>query len=147
MVIMSRLPICHSYSPLPQNTTNSISQIETILLNYSKDDDDIHNILLNMNKMTKKFLKLNQKLSILSKGDEKELEKIYAEKTGKYKELKEMLIEDLEKFIKPLREKRKEFAKDIPKALSILKAGGEKAKKVAVKKMEEVREKIGVKVY
>ncbi|MBI3888753.1 tryptophan--tRNA ligase [Candidatus Nomurabacteria bacterium] len=79
--------------------------------------------------------------------DEKELEKIYAEKTGKYKELKELLIEDLEKFIAPMREKRKEFAKDIPKALAILKAGGEKAKKVAEVKMEEVREKIGVKIY
>ena len=78
---------------------------------------------------------------------ESELEKIYKEKTGKYKELKELLIEDLEKFIAPLREKRKEFAKDIPGALEILKAGGEKAKKVASKKMEEVREKIGVKVY
>jgi tryptophanyl-tRNA synthetase len=79
--------------------------------------------------------------------DEKELEKIYTEKTGKYKELKELLIEDLEKFIAPLREKRKEFAKDIPKALVILKAGGEKAKKVAEAKMEEVREKIGVNIY
>lgn len=78
---------------------------------------------------------------------ENELNKIYKEKSGKYKELKEMLIEDLEKFIAPLREKRKEFAKDIPKALVILKTGGEKAKKVASKKMEEVREKIGVKVY
>ena len=48
---------------------------KAILLNYSKNDEDIHNILLIMNKMTKKFLKLNQKLSILSKGDEKELEK------------------------------------------------------------------------
>ncbi len=79
--------------------------------------------------------------------DEKELEKIYTEKTGKYKELKELLIEDLEKFIAPLRENRKEFAKDIPKALAILKAGGEKAKKVAEAKMEEVREKIGVNIY
>lgn len=79
--------------------------------------------------------------------DENELKKIYEEKSGKYKELKELLIEDIEKFIKPLREKRKEFAKDIPKALAILKAGGEKAKKVASKKMEEVREKIGVNVY
>jgi tryptophanyl-tRNA synthetase len=78
---------------------------------------------------------------------ENELKKIYEEKTGKYKELKELLIEDLEKFIKPLREKRKEFAKDIPKALAILKAGGEKAKKVAEAKMQEVREKIGVKIY
>jgi tryptophanyl-tRNA synthetase len=78
---------------------------------------------------------------------ESELKPIYESKTGKYKELKELLIEDLEKFIAPLREKRKEFAKDIPKALAILKAGGEKAKKVAAAKMDEVREKIGVKVY
>ena len=78
---------------------------------------------------------------------ENQLEKIYKEKNGKYKELKELLIEDLEKFIAPLREKRKEFAKDVPKALAILKAGGEKAKKIASKKMEEVREKIGVNVY
>ncbi|MBI2627660.1 tryptophan--tRNA ligase [Candidatus Nomurabacteria bacterium] len=76
-----------------------------------------------------------------------ELLPIYESKAGKYKELKELLIEDLEKFIAPLREKRKEFAKDIPKVLAILKAGGEKAKKIASKKMNEVREKIGVKVY
>lgn len=76
-----------------------------------------------------------------------ELLPIYEEKTGKYKELKELLIEDLEKFIAPLRERRREFEKDIPKALAILKAGGEKAKKIAGAKMEEVREKIGVNVY
>ena len=76
-----------------------------------------------------------------------ELDPIYKEKTGKYKELKELLIEDLEKFIAPLREKRKEFEKDIPKALAILKAGGEKAKKIASVKMDEVRKKIGVDVY
>lgn len=76
-----------------------------------------------------------------------ELDPIYKAKTGKYKELKELLIEDLERFIAPLREKRKEFEKDIPKALAILKTGGEKAKKIAAKKMEEVRKKIGVDVY
>src|SRR3989344_9280703 len=68
--------------------------------------------------------------------DEAELNKIYKEKTGKYKELKEMLTEDLEKFIAPLREKRKKFERDIPRVLTILKEGGEKAKKVASKKME-----------
>ncbi len=78
---------------------------------------------------------------------EAELRKIYESKAGKYKELKELLIEDLEKFVAPLREKRKEFAKDVPKALAILKAGGEKAKEVASQKMDEVREKIGVNVY
>ena len=76
-----------------------------------------------------------------------ELLPIYESKAGKYKELKELLIEDLEKFIAPLRERRKKFEKNIPKALAILKEGGERAKKVASKKMEEVREKIGVKVY
>lgn len=78
---------------------------------------------------------------------EDELKKIYAEKSGKYKELKELLIENLEKFIAPLRERRKEFEKDIPKALAILKEGGEKAQKIAGIKMEEVRTKVGVKVY
>jgi len=76
-----------------------------------------------------------------------ELLPLYESKVGKYKELKEMLIEDLEKFIAPLRKRRKEFEKNIPKALEILKAGGIQAKKVAGAKMNEVREKIGVKVY
>ena len=78
---------------------------------------------------------------------EEELKKIYEEKAGKYQELKEMLIEDLEKFIAPLREKRKEFEKDVPGALAILRSGGERAKAVAKAKMDEVREKIGVKIY
>jgi len=76
-----------------------------------------------------------------------ELLPLYESKAGKYKELKEILIEDIEKFTAPLREKRKELAKNIPKAFSILEAGGEKAKKIASRKMEEVREKIGVKIY
>ena len=78
---------------------------------------------------------------------EGELKKVYEEKKGKYKEIKEMLIEDLERFIAPMREKRKEFEKNIPKLMEILKEGKEKAKKIASQKMEEVREKIGVKLY
>lgn len=78
---------------------------------------------------------------------EEELRKIYEEKTGRYKELKELLIEDLEKFIAPLRERRKEFEKDIPGALKILKEGGARAKEVASAKMAEVRRRIGVDVY
>ncbi len=76
-----------------------------------------------------------------------ELLPLYESKKGKYKELKELLIKDLDKFITPLRERRKEFEKDIPKALLVLKEGGERAKKVASAKMAEVREKVGVKVY
>jgi len=76
-----------------------------------------------------------------------ELLPLYESKAGKYKELKEILIEDIEKFIAPLREKRKELAKNVPKVLEILKEGSKQAKTVASKKMEEVREKIGVKIY
>jgi tryptophanyl-tRNA synthetase len=75
---------------------------------------------------------------------ESELKELYETNKGKYKILKEALIEDLEKFIAPMRERRKEFEKDIPKALQILKAGGERAKEVASKKMAEVKEKLGV---
>lgn len=78
---------------------------------------------------------------------ESELKQIYKEKAGKYKDLKEALIEDLEKFIAPLREKRKEYENDIPGALAILKKGGEKARAIASAKMEEVKQKIGVQVY
>ena len=77
---------------------------------------------------------------------EAELKKIYEEKKGKYKEMKELLIDDLEKFIAPMREKRKELEKDIPKVLAILKEGNQKAKKIASVKMEEIREKIGIKI-
>ncbi|HWA31899.1 MAG TPA: tryptophan--tRNA ligase [Candidatus Paceibacterota bacterium] len=75
-----------------------------------------------------------------------ELLPIYEAKAGKYKELKEMLIEDIEKFIAPMRERRKKLEKNIPKALGLLKKGGARAKKIAEKKMKEVREKIGVRV-
>lgn len=78
---------------------------------------------------------------------ESELEKIYTENAGKYKVLKELLIEDLEKFIAPMREKRKAWESKLPEALTILKAGGEKMKKKAEIKMQEVREKIGVNIY
>ena len=77
---------------------------------------------------------------------EVELKEIYENKKGKYKEMKDLLIEDLEKFIAPMRERRKELGKDIPKVLQILKEGKEKAKKIASKKIDEVREKIGVKI-
>jgi len=35
-----------------------------ILLNYSKDDEDIHEILVKMNDLTKKFKELNKKISV-----------------------------------------------------------------------------------
>ena len=77
---------------------------------------------------------------------EGELEDLYEKNKGKYKILKETLIEDIEMFIKPMRERRQALEKDLPNVLKILKEGGEKAKKVADIKMREVKEKIGVEV-
>lgn len=64
-----------------------------------------------------------------------------------YKESKEILIKNISAFIAPMREKRAEIAKDENMVLDILKEGGKKAQKIAGEKMEEVREKIGVKLY
>ena len=79
--------------------------------------------------------------------DEASLNALYEEKKGKYKDLKEALIEDIDQFIAPMREKRKYFEKNKKKVLKILEKGGKKANKIAEKKMDEVKEKIGVKLY
>ena len=75
---------------------------------------------------------------------EQELEKLYEEKKGKYKELKEALIEDIIAFISPLREKRKELAKNPEQVIDLLRTGAEKAKQSAKLKMQEVRERVGI---
>ncbi len=76
-----------------------------------------------------------------------ELDALYEEKKGKYKDLKEALIADLKAFIGPLREKRKEIEGDMDYVLNVIKEGSEKAREVANKKLAEVKEKIGVKLY
>lgn len=75
---------------------------------------------------------------------EAELEKLYEEKKGKYKELKEALIEDVIAFITPLREKRKELAKNPEQVIDLLRTGAEKAKQSAKLKMQEVRKNVGI---
>ena len=75
---------------------------------------------------------------------EVELADLYAKNAGKYKILKEVLIEDVDAFIKPLRERRESFAKNVDAVAGILAKGSEAANAVAVKKLLEVKEKIGV---
>jgi len=72
------------------------------------------------------------------------LNALYEEKKGKYQFLKETLAADITGFIKPLREKREALKRDKMVVLEILKAGGIRARARAVKKMEEIRQKIGV---
>jgi tryptophanyl-tRNA synthetase len=72
------------------------------------------------------------------------LEKIYKENAGKYKALKEILIEDLKNFIRPMRERREEIAKDLDFINKVLAEGKEKASAIASKKMIRVKKAIGV---
>ncbi len=73
---------------------------------------------------------------------EEELKSFYKDNKNNYKALKEALIEDIDSYITPFREKRKSINEG--EARRVLKEGGEKAKEAAAKKMKEVREKIGV---
>lgn len=73
---------------------------------------------------------------------EKELQPLYTEKMGRYKDLKDALLEDLDAYLKPMRERR---AKITDKQVEmILKKGAEKARKVAEKKMRAVRKAVGL---
>jgi tryptophanyl-tRNA synthetase len=78
---------------------------------------------------------------------EEELKDLYESNKGKYKALKDALIVDLKAFITPLREKRNQLAQDVDYVLDVLKEGGKRAKAKAEKKMDAVREAIGVKLY
>ena len=76
---------------------------------------------------------------------EAELKPLYEANKGKYKALKDALIEDIDTFIKPLRERRENLAKDGTKIVSkVLADGAERANKVAKAKLEQVKQAIGV---
>ncbi|HEY0948028.1 MAG TPA: tryptophan--tRNA ligase [Candidatus Paceibacterota bacterium] len=76
--------------------------------------------------------------------DERDLEALYEEHKGKYKALKEALIEDLDTFIAPMRERYHELASDPRTVSDVLEHGGQLARERANKKMEEVRRAVGV---
>jgi len=76
---------------------------------------------------------------------EAELKPLYDANKGKYKALKDSLVEDIDAFIKPLREKRAELAKKSEKVVAkALEYGAKRANKVAAQKLEEVKKVIGV---
>jgi tryptophanyl-tRNA synthetase len=76
-----------------------------------------------------------------SEGD---LKAVYEAHKGKYKALKEALIDDIDTFIKPMRERRALLATDTTKVLEILKNGAEKARKHADATLAEAKRAIGV---
>ena len=68
----------------------------------------------------------------------------YDANKGKYKILKEALIEDIDAFIKPLRDRRAELAQDPDRVAQVLKQGAIKANERAQVKLIEVKKAIGV---
>jgi tryptophanyl-tRNA synthetase len=75
---------------------------------------------------------------------EAELKDLYSSNTGKYKILKDALIEDIDAFIKPMREKRSLLGADIDLVKSVLDQGKVVAEKVASQKLLIIKDKIGV---
>jgi len=71
-----------------------------------------------------------------------ELESQYEQNKGNYKVLKEALADDIDKLIAPMRERRQAISDEQVK--KVLKEGAERAKAEASKKMQIVREKVGV---
>jgi tryptophanyl-tRNA synthetase len=73
---------------------------------------------------------------------EAELETLYEENKGKYKNLKDALIEDIDAFIAPMREKRASIT-DADVA-TVLRDGVTRARAVSSHTLEQVRHVIGV---
>ncbi len=76
---------------------------------------------------------------------ESELKELYEANKGSYKALKEALIEDLDAFIAPMRERRAILAQDEAGIRAMLADNGAKMREKAEKLMEEVRERTGLK--
>lgn len=75
---------------------------------------------------------------------ESELKKIYDEHQGNYKMLKELLIEDLDRYLAPLRAKYEELKEDSAIVEEVLARGKSEARAISEAKMEQVRRAIGV---
>ncbi len=75
---------------------------------------------------------------------EAELAPLYEEHKGKYKALKDALVEDLETFIAPMRERYEALMQNPNEIMAILEKGGQQARKASEAKMEAVHKAIGV---
>ena len=84
---------------------------------------------------------------LLNEAEKADLASRYMKGGLGYKEAKEGLIQALESFIKPMRERREHLAGDLETVFDILKEGGKRASMRAEKKMKEIRKAVGVEIY
>lgn len=76
--------------------------------------------------------------------DKDYVENLYKENKGQYKALKEALIDDLDAFISPMREKRAQLEKNKDEIIKIINEGTIKAKEIADAKLLKMREVTGL---
>jgi tryptophanyl-tRNA synthetase len=81
---------------------------------------------------------------LFSRNQLEELKERYKEGKISYKESKEILAENINLFLDPIREKKAELDKNEEYVLKVLKEGKEKVLPIAEKKLQEVRKKIGI---
>lgn len=74
------------------------------------------------------------------------LKKRYLDGGLGYKESKDMLYEEIISFIKPMREKREYYEKNLDEVRRIIKEGGEKAKLNVSKKIKIIRDNVGINI-
>lgn len=73
---------------------------------------------------------------------EAELAPLYEEKKGRYKDLKDALVEDLDAFLAPMRERRAKITD--AQVMKLLAKGAKKARAASEKKMAAVRKAVGL---
>ena len=61
--------------------------------------------------------------------------------------LKRRLNEVMQEFLRPIGERREEFAKDKAEVYNMLKAGSEKAESVAASTLDEVKDAMGINYF
>jgi len=82
-------------------------------------------------------------------SDKKQLEELairYKEGKISYKESKDILAENINNFLRPIRDKKKELDNNEKYVLEVLEKGAIRARELAKAKMEEVREKVGLNI-
>jgi tryptophanyl-tRNA synthetase len=125
------IPLFASYDEIKK----AVMSIPTDSKGVDESKDPETNHIFNMHKL------------FLNKAETEALAARYMNGGLGYKEAKEALIEALEAFIKPMRERRAMLANDLETVYDILKTGGQRASLRAEKKLGEVRDIIGVKLY
>ena len=108
-------------------------------------DADENHILLNHtleNSDQRVFKPVNVYLIHRLLKTQNELEKLYSENQGNYKAIKEALIEDLDAYLAPMRERYNQITET--DVVTVLKAGSDHAREIASAKMKDIRTKVGV---